>query len=72
MFMMIFKYNVNRNIFICQYMEYFGHVTVVLFTGVEGMDEYEELKKYYVNAIMELLKMCQDVELLDLILKLLL
>lgn len=35
------------------------------------MDEYEELKKYYVNAIMELLKMCQDVELLDLILKLL-
>lgn len=36
------------------------------------MDEYEELKKYYVNAIMELLKMCQDVELLDLILKLLL
>ena len=35
------------------------------------MDEYEELKNYYVNEITELLKICKDIDLLDLILKLL-
>ena len=67
----VFKYNVNRNIFICQYLEYFRSVTDVLFSGVEGMEEYEEAKKYYVNAINELLQICQDIDLLDLILRLL-
>ena len=38
----------------------------------KGMDdEYEELRKYYVDAITEKLKVCNDLELLDLILKLL-
>ena len=69
--MTIFKYNVNRNIFICQYLEYFGIVTDVLFSGVKGMDEYGELKSYYVNAITELLKICKDIDLLDLIFRLL-
>ena len=41
------------------------------FIGVDGMDEYEEAKNYYVNAISELLKMCKDIDLLDLILRLL-
>lgn len=35
------------------------------------MDEYEELKNYYVNAITKLLKICNDIDLLDLILRLL-
>ena len=67
----VIKYNVNRNIFICQYLEYFGLVAVVLFSRVEGMEEYEELRNYYVNAITELLKICNDIDLLDLILRLL-
>jgi hypothetical protein len=38
----------------------------------KGMDdEYEELRKYYIDAITEKLKVCNDTELLDLILKLL-
>ena len=41
------------------------------FIGVDGMDEYEEHRNYYVNAISELLKICKDIDLLDLILKLL-
>lgn len=35
------------------------------------MEEYEEVKNYYVNAISELLKTCNDIDLLDLILRLL-
>lgn len=34
-------------------------------------DEYEEIRKNYVNKITELLKMCKDLELLVLILTLL-
>jgi len=34
-------------------------------------EEDEELRKYYVEAITEKLKVCNDTELLDLILKLL-
>jgi len=71
MLVMIFKYNVNRNIFICQHLEYFKIVTDVLLSRAEGMEEYDELKNYYVNEITELLKICKDIDLLDLILKLL-
>ncbi len=35
------------------------------------MDEPEELKKYYEVTIKELIKKCDDIELLDLIIRLL-
>jgi hypothetical protein len=35
------------------------------------MDDPEELKKHYVETINELIKKCDDIELLDLIIRLL-